>query len=343
MPPSMRAHGHRGPAVPLIAGAVAVATAFGLGESFLGQWSLRHARGSHSQRRGRSKGYEWDIDRAHQYFKADNMKYQFLRWDPQLKGKTRDVDHAAEIIMNTGRIPRPLKCSEIKLHRAPIKRVIVANKKERRKVAEMVGAFYINSLKAKLMLKRDVHPVWGHERIVVYGKVLANYLQPCADTNEPLDQDYSLKFRAAFRDDEDPWAGDKKKDKEQLWNDEVQKRGWGYTQDGEALQPLMEKYDEDLKLEENIFGECMIDNVLDVGELVLQNFAAYLNQDVLAPGAADSKIPQRIHKRLQRELGDTYGYKAEDKAGPQKQWEPQDLYDKGLWAKTQPGFKAKIV
>lgn len=229
-------------------------------------------------------------------FEKDN----YAKWDPKNRKKTANYEAAEQILISTGKMPRPLRLADVKSSSAPLKKTIVANEKERRKAAEMVGVYAVSRLQARLLLMREYHPVWNHERIMVYGKMMACYLQPDANTNEPMEMELNLKFKAAFREDFDPFFPTK----ESQWNRELETRGLRPdVVEGKKIEKLIKGANPANEVPENMFCEAILDNVADLGELVLQHFAC--NVDRLATSSAGKRhrLDKRMQKRLTKELG----------------------------------------
>ncbi|CAE7224646.1 IFI30 [Symbiodinium pilosum] len=123
------------------------------------------------------------------------------KWDPRNRAKTRSPEEAERVLRLTGRLPRPLRLSDVKRGAPPLRKTIVANAKERRAAAEMTGIYSVSKLQARLLLNRETHPVWGHERVMVYGKMISEFMVPDVYAQDPIEMSVPLKFRAAFRED----------------------------------------------------------------------------------------------------------------------------------------------
>lgn len=189
-------------------------------------WSLAAARTRRVPRRAHSH------DQALRY-EHDNS----AKWDPKNRARTKSPEEAERILKITGRLPRPLRLSAVKLGLPPLKKTIVATAKERRAAAEMTGIYSVSRrrpqishvmkddshqeimennrwfmrssagfgsclrLQARLLLHRELHPVWGYERVMIYGSMLSEYMVPDTFTNDPMELTVPLKFKAAFRED----------------------------------------------------------------------------------------------------------------------------------------------
>lgn len=229
-------------------------------------------------------------------FEKDN----YAKWDPKNRKKTANYEAAEQILINTGKMPRPLRLADVKSGSAPLKKTIVANEKERRKVAELVGVYAVSRLQARLLLSREYHPVWNHERIMVYGKLMANYLQPDANTNEPMELDLNLKFKAAFREDFDPFFPTK----ESQWNRQLESQGLRPdVVEGKKIEKLIKGANPANEVPENLFCEAILDNVADLGELVLQHFVCHVDRYATSPAGRRHRLDKRMQKRLSKELG----------------------------------------
>ena len=115
-----------------------------------------------------SSGQPDPADKAMRY-EHDNS----AKWDPQNRMKTKSPEEAERILKITGRLPRPLRLSAVKLGAAPLRKTIVASAKERRAAAEMAGIYSVSRLQARLLLHREVHPVWGYEREMIYSSMIS--------------------------------------------------------------------------------------------------------------------------------------------------------------------------
>merc|ERR1712183_96081 len=76
----------------------------------------------------------------------------YARWDPKNRQKVPTPEAAERILQHTGRLPRPLRLSDVKAHAMPMKKSIVATPTERRKASEMVGLYGVSRLQARLLL-----------------------------------------------------------------------------------------------------------------------------------------------------------------------------------------------
>ena len=66
------------------------------------------------------------------------------KWDPKNRQRTKSPEEAERILKVTGRLPRPLRLSQVKLGAPPLKKTIVATAKERRAAAEMTGIYSVS-------------------------------------------------------------------------------------------------------------------------------------------------------------------------------------------------------
>merc|ERR1712176_1064298 len=129
----------------------------------------------------------------------------------------------------------------------------------------------------KMLIKRTHHRVWGHERIMVYGNMIADYIQPDANTNEPFEKQMKLKFKAAFREDFGPFFPTV----EQQWKDRLEDSGMRPDLvEGRQIEKLLKKTgaNPDTQVPENMFCEAILDNVVDLGELVVQHFCCLIDK-----------------------------------------------------------------
>lgn len=224
----------------------------------------------------------------------------YARWDPQNRQRTKSFEEAEQILINTGKMPRPLRLCEVKPGTIPMKRTIVANAKERRKVSEWLGIYAITRLQARLLLRREVHTVWGHDRILVYGKMIVNYMMPDANTNDPMEMEHALKFKAAFRED----ADEALPTKEAEWNAHLKKQGLQPDViEGKNIAHALRNIQPINEVPENMFVEAILDNVADLGELVLQHFACHYDKTHTVAKKKSSRLQKRMERRLSRDIG----------------------------------------
>eukprot|EP00929_Paragymnodinium_shiwhaense_P114032 TRINITY_DN8233_c0_g1_i2.p1 TRINITY_DN8233_c0_g1~~TRINITY_DN8233_c0_g1_i2.p1 ORF type:complete len:371 (-),score=91.54 TRINITY_DN8233_c0_g1_i2:149-1261(-) len=254
------------------------------------------------------------------------------KWNPRNRKQTRKPEEARQILLQTGRMPRPLLLRDVKFNR-PMKKTVVATAEERRRVAKMIALFAVTKLHARLFLRRETHPVWGHERIMVYGKLVCSYLQPCPNTNEPMDITFPLKFKAAFRENADPFFPSI----ETQWNKQLAARGIDRPDllEGRMIeQMLRDANDEDVP--ENMFAESILDNVVDLGELVLQHFVVHVDKQATNEKSKKSRLQERQAHRMQKRFNIDCAVKvSQDPNHPNWQEEvrpsPQETYDKGAY------------
>lgn len=213
-------------------------------------------------------------------------------------------------------------------------KTIVANAKERRAAAEMVAIYSVSKLQAKMLIRRENHPVWGHDRIMVYAKMLAVYMQPCAYTNEPMEVSMPLKFKAAFREDYDEWLPMPKTQ----FEDELKRRGLRPdVAQGEAVEKLLREFNPVLEIPENMWVEAILDNVVDLGELVLQHFACHVDRSAGAEENSGHRFHKRMSKRLTKELGVQASFDFKEEKRPlYHQYSAQEIHDyKGSFEREQ--------
>lgn len=232
------------------------------------------------------------------------MRYEHdnsAKWDPKNRMKTKSPEEAERILRITGRLPRPLRLSDVKLGAPPLRKTIVATAKERRSAAEMAGIYSVSRLQARLLLHREHHPVWGYERVMIYGNMISEYMVPDTFTNDPMEVSVPLKFKAAFREDADPYHPTG----EAAWNAEMERQGLkSEIAEGRVFEELLRKYnDPKVDVPENMFTEAILDNVVDLGELVLQFYGLYMDRQPVDPNNNHQKLGRRLKKRMKKDYG----------------------------------------
>mmetsp|Transcript_55661 Transcript_55661/g.172513 ORF Transcript_55661/g.172513 Transcript_55661/m.172513 type:complete len:348 (+) Transcript_55661:69-1112(+) len=275
-------------------------------------------------------------------FKAKRMNTEnYARWDPVNRQKTKSYEEAEQIIMNTGKMPRPIRLCDIKANTPPLKKTVVANAKERRAVSEWVGVYAISRLQARLLLKREFHDVWGHERIIVYGKLLVNWLQPDSNTQDPMELEHRLAFKVAFRENMDMHFPSR----EAKWMRALDKQGLRPdVLEGKTVADAIKRANPMNDIPENMFCEAILDNVVDLGEVVLQHYVCHVDMDATRAAKKSSRLQKRMTKRMSKELGvkAQISFKADDEdenlSGPSA----QELHDMasnlGQFTKTKFKF-----
>lgn len=225
------------------------------------------------------------------------------RWNYHGRSKM-SPEEATRVLLQTGRLSRPIFMGDIKLKQAPLQRTVVANATERKKIARSMGIFAVLKLAAKVVLSREVHPVWKHDRILLYGKLQATYLQPNPDTNEPMEMNFPLSFKAAFREDQD-LALDAR---EVAWNRAVEDKNMRPDiVDGQKLEAILKEHTPSMQIEDNTLIEAVLDNVLDVGEVVFQHFACNIDLQEKPVGLKQKGKNGRLWKRMGDRLKVDYG------------------------------------
>ena len=106
-----------------------------------------------------------------------------------MRSRTKSPEEAERMLRETGRLVRPLRLSDVKLGQTPKKMTIVANAKERRTAADTLHLYHVSKLQARVMAYREVHPVWGHERVLIFGKMQSEFMQ--SDASLCSDQHYA--------------------------------------------------------------------------------------------------------------------------------------------------------
>jgi len=154
-----------------------------------------------------------------------------------------------------------------------------------------------------MLIRREVHPERSHDRIVVYAKMRADYLIPDIESGDPLKRGFDLKFKAAFRENLDPNLPTNER---QLYN-ELERRGiMPDFQEGKMLESLLRsrgalEHDE---LLDNFWTTCILDNVVDLGELVAQHFVAHVDRFPTEGNAKKlNKYGRRMTKRIEADWG----------------------------------------
>lgn len=250
------------------------------------------------------------------------------RWDPEARQRTRSPEEAERVLLATGRMTRPLRLADVKSYGPPLVKTIVANAKERRIAAELTNVYTVGSLTAKCIFRRETHPVWQHDRILMFAKMQAKWLQPCSWSNEPVEMEMPLKFKAIFREDADPWMPTMT----QRWEDEMERRDLRLDIiEGRKMEKAFESLTSPDEMPENVFGDALLDNVLDVGEVVLQHFFCFVDRTMNDDGTVSNfRYHKRLAKRLSKELGTniTFGMKALDERGERPS--AQEKYDNNL-------------
>ncbi|CAE8678763.1 unnamed protein product [Polarella glacialis] len=268
---------------------------------------------------------------ARRYRREEMLRFEnerYAKWDPKQREQCKTPEDAERILRNTGLMPRTLRLSDVKTHTQAMRKTIVANAGERRKISEMVSIYGISKLQARLQIQREFHPVWGHQRILVYGKLTASYLVPCSTSNEPMEVETPLKFKAAFREDADPFFPTR----ETLWNKELEKRGLRPDiAEGKKIEPLLMKTNPSLDAPDNMICEAILDNVVDLGEVVLQFFACHVDRYGVSDEGKKNKFNKRMSRRMSKELGVEATWTTKDETPEADDtWRPptaQELHD----------------
>lgn len=268
-----------------------------------------------------------------------------VRWHPTRRTKCQSPEEAERILMETGRMARPLRLENVS--KVMTKRTIVANEAERRRMAERSAVHHITKLASQMLVRREIHPVWGHERVVVYAKMRADYLVPDYDTAEPLSRGFDLKFKAAFRENLDP---NLPTDERVLYK-ELEKRGISPDyQEGKMLESILRangalEHDE---LVDNSWSTCILDNVVDLGELVAQHFMVHVER---APTEGNKKKLNRYSRRMSKRINIDWGLDISLPTYTDKDVEtigdynPQQAHDNAMRQQlnTAPKPKTKVV
>jgi hypothetical protein len=233
-------------------------------------------------------------------------RYGGARWHPTRRTKCKNDEEAEKILMETGRMARPLRLENVS--KLMTKRTIVANELERRRMAERAAVHHITKLASQMIIRREVHPVWHHDRIVVYAKMRADYLLPDYDTGDPLSRGFDLKFKAAFRENLDPNLPTDAR----VLQKELERRGISPDfQEAKLLESLLKsngalEHHED-NLVDNFWSTCILDNVVDLGELVAQHFIAHVDRYPTERNAKKlNKYSRRMSKRIKADWGLDY-------------------------------------
>lgn len=184
-----------------------------------------------------------------------------------------------------------------------LKRDIVATEEERDQLARTWTTFSVESFRARLWLLKHLHPLYQHERIIVCGKIHVDSLQPCANTREPMEVEHNLDFKTAFRED----GAFLEKSGEEKWGNFFKEAGMRPDLEyEEELQKRIGTYRERPKssedIEENLFAECLIDGILNVGSLCEKVWGANINH-YKTKRRMDGRILRRLEKRMKRTMG----------------------------------------
>jgi len=243
------------------------------------------------------------------------------RWDQQNRRRV-GPEEAERIILQTGRMPRPVRLADVGF--TAIEKTIVGNEEERRKVASMLAIYSVSKLQAKMVVRREKHPVWQHDRIMCYCKLYSQYLIPDRYSFDPVEIEFRLKFKAAFRENFDPFF----KTEETKWEEKMDARGLrpDVIEGGKVEAAVMASYKEKhgVDVQENMFSECILDNVLDVGELVLQHFGNHAEReeyDYSTPKTGKkSKLAKRLSNRIKEFTGSEMDFKDGTMAAEDSLW-----------------------
>jgi len=230
--------------------------------------------------------------------KEEDRSFRFV-WKNRKKTKT--FEEAADVIRQTGRMPRPLAARDVQSK--TMTKNIVANKEELKEAAKFAACYSVQKLQARLLLKRERHPVWEHDRVMVYGKIYTEYIQACQETSVPIEERWSRTFKAAFREDVDPFLHTA----QAAFDNEMDRRDVKphFVKGSKKEKALKAMLQEDEETDENIFYECIFDNVLDLGELVLQQWR--MGVDPFNECAKARKIAKRKMQRLSRRFSKEFG------------------------------------
>eukprot|EP00439_Symbiodinium_sp_Y106_P042030 s6406_g5.t1 len=103
---------------------------------------------------------------------------------------------------------------------------------------------------------------------------------------------------------------------EAAWNKELERRGLkSEIREGKVFEELLRSAWHDVTLcftsqgdakmdvAENMFTEAILDNVVDLGELVLQFYALYVDRQPVNADTDNSKVPRRLRKRMKKDYG----------------------------------------
>lgn len=240
-----------------------------------------------------------------------------------MRKATRTPEEAEKMLRQTGRLVRPLRLSDVKLGQQPKKMTIVANAKERRTAADTLHIYHVSKLQARIMAYREVHPVWGHERVLIFGKLQSDFMQPDVFSSDPIETTKRIAFKTAFREDDDIFFLPKTRQFEK----ELEGRGlMNNIQEGTKLEEkLKKKGDPSVDIPDNFLWEAILDNVVDVGEIVFQFWAAYLNPQPTTPETKNTRLQRRLNKRMSQEMGTKVEHEFEDKISDiSKMWDAKD-------------------
>lgn len=152
----------------------------------------------------------------------------------------------------------PVQADEIVAGKA-VKVSIAPSDQERAALSNRLGLYALNSLKADLRLQRNP----GNMVIHIMGKIMADVVQQCIVTLEPVSEHIEEEFESWFADQTQAVSFNKAK-RDRL---SIKEKG---------EQPMMEEYDD---------PESIVDGRIDLGELVAQHLSLCLNPYPRAQGA----------------------------------------------------------
>lgn len=200
----------------------------------------------------------------------------------------------------TGRMPRPLPMRNV-TNNSPVQRVIVANAQERLLIAKQAGVYDLTKLTARVMARRTQHPVWGHDRIMVYIKLRSEFIMGDFMTGEPVERQENLQFKTAFREDRDP----NRPTAEFRFDQEIDKRGLRSDfVEGKKIEAKMEKVDSlEMDVEEDEFVQHRLDNVIDLGELIVEHYLAWSDKGFSRKKRDDDRALRRQSERVAKDYG----------------------------------------
>ncbi|CAK9004323.1 unnamed protein product [Durusdinium trenchii] len=80
-----------------------------------------------------------------------------------------------------------------------------------------------------------------------------------------------------------------------------------------------------MEVPENMFAEAILDNVVDLGELVLQFYGGYMEKQPVSPDTNPQKLGRRLRKRMKKDYGIDSTFELEDNLPPR---DPKDKTSK---------------
>lgn len=210
---------------------------------------------------------------------------------------------AVKLIKERSPFPRPLAMAAVK-EDIPVRKTLVANLKERRQVADRTSCYTIHKLQGRCLVRRERHPVLDHHRILVYGKLHADYVHPDWYSSDPLELSCDIKYKAAFREKLDEYTP------QAMIDAEIDRqRNYGGLDasriiEGKRIESqLYESGYDPLDIPEDLWEDASLDNVVDLGFLMTNFF----EQNMVRPkhDGDEKKKERKLRRARKRILKDT--------------------------------------